>query len=160
MNSDSRRTDAEDNLNPPHPATVVEPVERKKTIAGAKGAYELEEQPFATGNNAEVFKAKDTDTDTIRACKVINLRRPSFTDEERDNIDREINILCLMQHVRFLNGVHFVRKKSREKVACVPHTIFCFLFLPSGEHHRLCRPIPYTGPNLYLFRARPRHDTC
>jgi len=89
-------------------AAVVTPAGRKKVVTGAQGTYELEAQPFSSGDHTQVFKAKETTTDVVSACKVIHLRRPSLTNEERDNIDREIAILSLMQHVTIPQCLHGV----------------------------------------------------
>jgi len=127
MDRDRRRTDANGNFRPPRKATVVKPVEKKKFVTGAQGTYELEDQPLASGNYAEVFKARDTVTNVIRACKVINLRRRSFSDEEHDNIDKEIDILSLMQHVRscaVFFFFFFLRRASCKGCVCSSHSSF------------------------------------
>ncbi|GJJ73106.1 hypothetical protein EMPS_05464 [Entomortierella parvispora] len=79
-------------------ATVPMPVEREKLIQGAQGIYELDDQPFARGNYAGVFKARETTTNAVSACKVINLHQRSFNEEEHDSIETEIAILSLMHH--------------------------------------------------------------
>ncbi|GJJ73169.1 hypothetical protein EMPS_05527 [Entomortierella parvispora] len=105
MSRDSRRIDANGNFRPPRKATVVKPVEKKKFVTGGLGTYELDDHPLASGNYAEVFKARETTTGAISVCKVINLRRRSFSDEERQSIKTEIDILSLMQHENIITYV-------------------------------------------------------
>ncbi|GJJ73105.1 hypothetical protein EMPS_05463 [Entomortierella parvispora] len=105
---DGPTSDARGSVSPPgsatvHQTTVLMPIENQlgenqNLIQGTHGTYELDDQPFARGNYAGVFKARETTTNAVSACKVINLHQRSFNEEEHDSIETEIAILSLMHH--------------------------------------------------------------